>query len=76
MSKQGAALQTYNNELVKCLDELFQRRKALQEDIDVEKAEKAKLEVEMEKIRSRLDQVRFPMASVHMFPAVKTGRQG
>ena len=28
--KQGAALQQYNNELVKCLDELSRRRRALQ----------------------------------------------
>jgi hypothetical protein len=30
MAKQGAALQTYNNELVKSLEELCQRRHALQ----------------------------------------------
>ena len=28
--KQGAALQQYNNELVKCLDELSRRRRVLQ----------------------------------------------
>ena len=33
MAKQGAALQTYNNELVKSLEELCQRRHALQVDI-------------------------------------------
>ena len=34
MAQQGAALQNYNNELVKVLDELCERRQRLQKDIE------------------------------------------
>ena len=33
MAEQGAALQSYNNELVKCLDELCEKRNILQKEI-------------------------------------------
>ena len=36
MAQQGAALQNYNNELVKCLENLCQRRQRLQKEIDQE----------------------------------------
>ena len=46
MTQQGAALQTYNNELVKSLEELKTRRAALQHQIKAESLEKRKLESE------------------------------
>ena len=46
MTQQGAALQTYNNELVKSLEELKARRAALQQQIEAESLEKKKLESE------------------------------
>ena len=46
MTQQGAALQTYNNELVKSLEELKARRAALQKQIEAESLEKQKLEAE------------------------------
>ena len=46
MTQQGAALQTYNNELVKSLEELKARRAALQQQIEAESLEKRKLEAE------------------------------
>ena len=46
MTQQGAALQTYNNELVKSLEELKARRAALQQQIEAESLEKQKLEAE------------------------------
>ena len=46
MTQQGAALQTYNNELVKSLEELKARRAALQQQIEAESLEKRKLESE------------------------------
>lgn len=55
MSQQGAALQTYNNELVKCLEELCERRGLLQREIDEEEREKKALEAKMAELRSRLD---------------------
>ena len=54
MAQQGAALQTYNNELVKSMEELLQRRAALQSQIDAETAEKAKLESEKARVEERL----------------------
>ena len=46
MTQQGAALQTYNNELVKSLEELKARRAGLQQQIEAESLEKKKLESE------------------------------
>ncbi|XP_023319658.1 Sjoegren syndrome nuclear autoantigen 1 [Eurytemora carolleeae] len=57
MARQGAALQNYNNELVKSLEELCQRRHNLQNLIDVEEAEKRKLEEEKRRIDERLQVV-------------------
>jgi len=54
MAQQGAALQTYNNELVKSMEELMQRRAALQAQIEAETAEKSKLEAERARIEERL----------------------
>lgn len=57
MAKQGAALQTYNNELVKCLEELCHNRKQLQDSIDRDEDEKARLDKQLREIQSRLDAV-------------------
>merc|ERR1712192_290284 len=53
----GAALQTYNNELVKSLEELKARRAALQKQIEAESLEKQKLEGEKARLEDRLDVV-------------------
>jgi len=57
MTQQGAALQTYNNELVKSLEELKSRRAALQQQIEAESLEKQKLEAEKARLEDRLDVV-------------------
>ena len=54
MAQQGAALQTYNNELVKSLEELVRRRTALQTQIEGELSEKSKLEAERARVEERL----------------------
>lgn len=54
MAQQGAALQTYNNELVKSMEELMQRRAALQSQIEAETAEKTRLEAERARVEERL----------------------
>jgi len=66
--KQGAALQQYNNELVKCLDELSRRRRVLQNEIDRDEAEKQKLEAEVAAARERLEVVenRLSMKTARM----------
>jgi len=57
MAQQGAALQTYNNELVKSMEELLQRRAALQAQIEAETAEKTRLEAEKARVEDRLGMV-------------------
>ena len=57
MAEQGAALQTYNNELVKCLEELCERRTFLQKDIDKDEQEKLALELQLKSIQEKLSSV-------------------
>ena len=57
MAQQGAALQSYNNELVKSLEELIQRRAALNKQIEAETNEKLKLETEKKRLDERLASV-------------------
>ena len=57
MAQQGAALQSYNNELVKSIEELLQRRAALNKQIESETNEKIKLETEKKKLDERLTTV-------------------
>ena len=57
MAQQGAALQSYNNELVKSIEELLQRRAALNKQIESETHEKIKLETEKKKLDERLTTV-------------------
>ncbi|UJR22216.1 hypothetical protein I4U23_025280 [Adineta vaga] len=47
MSQQGAALQNYNNELVKCIEDLCGKRDELQRQILIEEEDKHKLENEI-----------------------------
>lgn len=70
MTQQGAALQTYNNELVKSLEELKARRAALQTQIDAESSEKERLEAE----RRRLDE-RLGVVDVSLQEKVASGRE-
>ncbi|KAJ8977510.1 hypothetical protein NQ317_017128 [Molorchus minor] len=54
MSEHGAALQTYNQELVKCLEELKFKRNEIIDTIYKEEAEKAVLEKNLETLQNRL----------------------
>lgn len=54
MTQQGAALQTYNNELVKSVEELKARRAALQTTIKQETEERDRLEGERARLEERL----------------------
>ena len=55
MAEQGAALQSYNNELVKCLDELCEKRTLLQKEIDKEEQDKFVLETQLKTIQDKLN---------------------
>ncbi|CAH8837607.1 unnamed protein product [Trichobilharzia szidati] len=69
MSHQGAALQNYNNELVKCMayiskcikflgfEELCKRREELQRQIQQDENERAKLQREINVLSDKLNRV-------------------
>ncbi|THD22103.1 Sporangia induced deflagellationinducible protein pu [Fasciola hepatica] len=57
MSHQGAALQNYNNELVKCFEELCKRREELQRQIQQDENDRAKLQREINILSDKLAQV-------------------
>ena len=54
MAQQGAALQTYNNELVKSIEELLQRRASLNKAIEAETIEKTRLEEQKRDVEEKL----------------------
>ena len=55
MAQQGAALQNYNNELVKCLENLCQRRQRLQKEIDQETIQLKQVEQEVAKQTAKMN---------------------
>lgn len=57
MSQQGAALQTYNNELVKCIEDLCSKRDDLQKGILEEEEEKRKIQNDIRILTERLAKV-------------------
>ncbi|XP_064649670.1 microtubule nucleation factor SSNA1-like [Lineus longissimus] len=57
MSQQGAALQTYNNELVKCIEDLCGKRDELNKSILSEEEEKAKIQNDIRILTERLSKV-------------------
>ena len=57
MAQQGAALQSYNNELVKSIEALLQRRATLNKAIEAESLEKSRLEEQRRAVEERLTSV-------------------
>ncbi|KAA3678381.1 sjoegren syndrome nuclear autoantigen 1 [Paragonimus westermani] len=57
MAHQGAALQNYNNELVKCFEELCKRREDLQRQIQQDETERSKLQREINILNEKLTAV-------------------
>jgi len=53
MAQQGAALQNYNNELVKVLEELCERRQRLEREIEMDKREKQKLDAQLAQLTAK-----------------------
>ncbi|XP_056679076.1 microtubule nucleation factor SSNA1 isoform X1 [Monodelphis domestica] len=62
MSQQGAALQNYNNELVKCIEELCQKREELCRQIQQEEDEKQRLQNEVRQLTEKLARVNENLA--------------
>ncbi|XP_028910134.1 Sjoegren syndrome nuclear autoantigen 1 [Ornithorhynchus anatinus] len=63
MSQQGAALQSYNNELVKCIEELCLKREELSRQILKEEEEKRRLQNEVRLLSDKLARVNESLAS-------------
>merc|ERR1711937_138694 len=62
MAEHGAQLQTYNNELVKCIEDLCQKRDEVSKEIKVDEAEKDKLEHDIAILHERLQKVNSQLA--------------
>jgi Sjoegren syndrome nuclear autoantigen 1 len=62
MAEHGAALQTYNNELVKCIEDLNRRRDEVSKTIKLEQTEKEKLEHDIAILHERLQKVNTSLA--------------
>lgn len=62
MSQQGAALQTYNNELVKCIEDLCTKRDELQKQIINEEEEKSKIQNDIRILSERLAKINESLA--------------
>ena len=57
MSNQGAALQLYNNELVKCIEEMCTKRDEIHRQIMVEEEEKDKIQSDLRTLTERLAKI-------------------
>ena len=62
MTQQGAVLQNYNNELVKCIEELSQKREELCRQIQQEEEEKQRLQNEVRQLTEKLARVNENLA--------------
>lgn len=62
MSQQGATLQNYNNELVKCIEDLCSKRDELHRSILQEEEEKQKLQNDIRVLTERMAKVNESLA--------------
>uniref|UniRef100_A0A1A8C125 Sjogren syndrome nuclear autoantigen 1 n=1 Tax=Nothobranchius kadleci TaxID=1051664 RepID=A0A1A8C125_NOTKA len=62
MTQQGAALQAYNNELVKCIEELCSKQEELNRQIRQEEDEKEHLEHDIRVLSEKLSRVNESLA--------------
>ncbi|GAB1600939.1 Sjoegren syndrome nuclear autoantigen 1 homolog [Argonauta hians] len=62
MALQGATLQTYNNELVKCIEELCQKRDLIKRQIEQEAEMKQKIQNDIHMLTDRLSKLNESMS--------------
>lgn len=62
MAEHGAQLQTYNNELVKCIEDLCSKRDEVSKEIKIDESEKDKLEHDIAILHERLQKVNTQLA--------------
>ena len=63
MAEQGAQLQSFNNDIVRSMDELCEKRNLLQKDIDKEEQEKFTLETQLKSVQDKLARVNASLNS-------------
>ena len=62
MAQQGATLQNYNNELVKCIEDLREKREEVNRQILKEEEEKAKIQKDLSLLTDRLSKINESLA--------------
>mmetsp|Transcript_21458 Transcript_21458/g.27924 ORF Transcript_21458/g.27924 Transcript_21458/m.27924 type:complete len:123 (+) Transcript_21458:68-436(+) len=62
MAAQGATLQNYNNELVKCIEDLREKREEVNRAILKEEEEKAKIQKDLSILTDRLSKINEALA--------------
>lgn len=62
MAGQGASLQNYNNELVKCIEDLREKREEINRQILKDEEEKAKIQRDLSVLTDRLSTVNEALA--------------
>ena len=62
MAQQGATLQNYNNELVKCIEDLREKREEVNRQILAEEEEKAKIQKDLSILTDRLSKINESLA--------------
>jgi len=62
MAGQGASLQNYNNELVKCIEDLREKREEINRQILKEEEDKAKIQRDLSILTDRLSTINEALA--------------
>jgi len=62
MTQQGATLQNYNNELVKCIEDLREKREEVNKSIAKDEEEKAKIQNDLRILTERLARINDNLA--------------
>ncbi|KAJ1635045.1 sporangia induced deflagellation-inducible protein [Pavlovales sp. CCMP2436] len=62
MAQQGATLQNYNNDLVRCIEELREKREEVNRAIASEEEEKAKIQNDLRILTERLSRLNDGLA--------------
>lgn len=62
MAAQGASLQNYNNELVKCIEDLREKREEINRQILKDEEDKAKIQRDLSQLTDRLSTINENLA--------------
>jgi sjoegren syndrome nuclear autoantigen 1 len=66
MASQGASLQNYNNELVKCIEDLREKREDINKQILKDEEEKAKIQRDLSSLTDEYDRTIQETESAYM----------